>query len=84
VIDLDGEVWRHTLAAGGRTSEAFGTELTRLQKRIVRRLGIPKAESERFGPPEKTPQDRRRDVREIGWAINPILESIGENRTMRK
>ena len=40
------DVQRHTLATGKRPSEVFCTELTRLQKRIIRLLGMPKACSE--------------------------------------
>lgn len=45
-IDLSEDVQRHTLATGKRPPEVFSTELTRLQKRIIRLLGIPKAYSE--------------------------------------
>jgi transposase len=43
VIDLYEDVQRHTLKAGRRPPEVFSTELTRLQRRILRLLGIPKA-----------------------------------------
>jgi transposase len=43
VIDLYEDVQRHTLKAGKRPPELFSTELTRLQRRILRLLGIPKA-----------------------------------------
>jgi transposase len=46
VIDLYEDVQRHMLAVGTRPPEVFSTELTRLQKRIIRLLGIPKAYSE--------------------------------------
>lgn len=41
VIDLFEDVQRHCLVAGKRPPEVFSTELTRLQRRIVRLLGIP-------------------------------------------
>ncbi len=43
VIDLYEDVQRHTLKAGKRPPEVFSTELTQLQRRILRLLGIPKA-----------------------------------------
>ena len=43
VIDLYEDVQEHSLKAGKRPLEVFSTELTRLQKRILRLLGIPKA-----------------------------------------
>jgi hypothetical protein len=43
VIDLYEDVQQHSLKAGKRPLEVFSTELTRLQKRILRLLGIPKA-----------------------------------------
>ncbi len=43
VIDLYEDVQRHSLMAGKRPPEVFMTELTPLQKRILRVLGIPKA-----------------------------------------
>ena len=43
VIDLYEDVQRHILKAGRRTPELFSTELTGLQKRILRLLGIPQA-----------------------------------------
>jgi transposase len=46
VIDLYEDVQRHMLAVGTRPPEVFSTELTRLQKRIIRLLGIPKAYGE--------------------------------------
>jgi len=46
VIDLYEDVQRHMLTVGKRPPEVFSTELTRLQKRIIRLLGIPKAYSE--------------------------------------
>jgi transposase len=42
-IDLFEDVHRHSLKAGKRPPEVFSTELTRLQRRILRMLGIPKA-----------------------------------------
>jgi transposase len=42
VIDLYEDVQRHTLRSGKRPSEIFSTELTRLQRRILRLLGMPK------------------------------------------
>jgi transposase len=46
VIDLYEDVQRHMLTVGKRPPEVFSSELTRLQKRIIRLLGIPKAYSE--------------------------------------
>ena len=46
VIDLYEDVQRHTLATGKRPPEVFSTELTRLQKRIIRLSGIPRPYSE--------------------------------------
>jgi transposase len=46
VIDLYEDVQRHTLQADQRQPEVFSTELTRLQRKILRLLGIPKAYSE--------------------------------------
>lgn len=43
VIDLYEDAQRHTLKAGRRPPEVFSTELTWLQRRILRLLGIPKA-----------------------------------------
>ena len=43
VIDLFEDVQRHSLAAGKRPPEVFCTVLNRLQRRILRLLGIPKA-----------------------------------------
>jgi hypothetical protein len=43
VIDLFGDVQRHTLTGTGRSPLRFTTELTRLQRRILRLLGMPKA-----------------------------------------
>jgi transposase len=43
VIDLYEDVQRHFLKARKRPPEVFMTELTRLQRRILRLLGIPKA-----------------------------------------
>jgi len=43
VIDLFEDVQRHSLAAGKRPPEVFRTVLNRLQRRILRLLGIPKA-----------------------------------------
>jgi hypothetical protein len=43
VIDQFEDVQRHRLKAGKRPPEVFSTELTRLQTRILRLLGIPKA-----------------------------------------
>jgi len=43
VIDLFEDVQRHSLAAGKRPPEVFSTVLNRLQRRILRLLGIPKA-----------------------------------------
>jgi transposase len=43
VIDLYEDVQQHSLKTGKRPPEVFITELTRLQKRILRLLGMPKA-----------------------------------------
>ncbi len=43
VIDLFEDVQRHSLKAGKRPPEIFSTELTRLQRKILWLLGIPKA-----------------------------------------
>jgi hypothetical protein len=43
VIDLYEDVQHHCLRSGTRSPEVFSTELTRLQKRILRLLGIPQA-----------------------------------------
>jgi transposase len=43
VIDLFEDVQRHELATEGRTDIAFMTELTGLQRKILRLLGLPKA-----------------------------------------
>jgi transposase len=43
VIDLYEDVQRHSLQSGKRPPEVFTTELTRLQKRILRLLGMTKA-----------------------------------------
>jgi transposase len=43
VIDLYEDVQRHCLRSGTRPPEVFSTELTRLQRRILKLLGIPKA-----------------------------------------
>ena len=43
VIDLYEDVQRHTLTTGKRPPEIYSTELTRLQRRIVRLLRIPRA-----------------------------------------
>jgi len=42
VIDLYEDIQRHSLKAANRPPEVFITELTRLQRRILRLLGIPK------------------------------------------
>ena len=42
VIDLYEDVQRHSLRSGKRPAEVFSTELTRLQRRILRLLGMPK------------------------------------------
>jgi transposase len=46
VIDLFEDVQRHELTAGKRPAEVFTTELTRLQRRILRLLGMPNAYSD--------------------------------------
>jgi len=43
VIDLYEDVHRHSMRSGKRPAEVFSTELTRLQRRILRLLGIPRA-----------------------------------------
>jgi len=43
VIDLFEDVQRHELVSEGRTNVVFTTELTRLQRKILRLLGMPKA-----------------------------------------
>ena len=43
VIDVFEDVHRHELTEGGRLSVVFTTELTRLQQRVLRLLGMPKA-----------------------------------------
>jgi hypothetical protein len=43
VIELFEEVQRHGLSAGGRRPVVFSTELTRLQRKVLRLLGMPKA-----------------------------------------
>ena len=45
VIDLFEDVQRHELATEGRTDIVFMTELTGLQRKILRLLGLPKAYS---------------------------------------
>jgi transposase len=45
VIDLFEDVQRHELAERGHTAVVFSTELTRLQRKILRLLGMPKAYS---------------------------------------
>ena len=45
LIDLFEDVQRHELAERGRTAVVFTTELTRLQRRILRLLGMPKVYS---------------------------------------
>jgi transposase len=45
VIDLFEDVRRHELVAGKRPAVVFTTELTRLQRKILRLLGMPKAYS---------------------------------------
>ena len=43
VIDLFEDVQRHTLTSGEGPAMTFTTELTRLQRRVLRLLGIPRA-----------------------------------------
>ena len=43
VIDLFEDVQRHTLTAGKKPPVVFTTELTRLQRKILRLLGMSKA-----------------------------------------
>jgi transposase len=45
VIDLFEDIQRHELVTEGRTAVIFITELTRLQRKILRLLGMPKAYS---------------------------------------
>jgi transposase len=45
VIDLFEDIQRHELVTEGRTAVIFMTELTRLQRKILRLLGMPKAYS---------------------------------------
>ena len=45
VIDLFEDVQRHELTERGKTAVVFTTELTRLQRKILRLLGMPKAYS---------------------------------------
>ena len=45
VIDLFEDVQRHELTAEGQTTVVFSTELTRLQRRVLRLLGMPRAYS---------------------------------------
>jgi len=45
VIDLFEDVQRHELATEGRTAVVFLTDLTGLQRKILRLLGIPRAYS---------------------------------------
>jgi transposase len=45
VIDLFEDVQRHELTEGGRRATVFTTELNRLQRKILRLLGMPKAYS---------------------------------------
>jgi transposase len=46
VIDLFEDVQRHELTERGRTAAVFTTELTRLQRKILRLLGMPRAYSD--------------------------------------
>jgi len=43
VIDLFEEVQRHELRTGRGPAEVFGTDLTRLQRQILRLLWMPRA-----------------------------------------
>jgi transposase len=43
VIELFDEVQRHELSAGNRRPVVFSTELSRLQRKVLRLLGMPKA-----------------------------------------
>ncbi len=43
VVDLYENAQRHSLRSGTRAPEVFNTKLTRLQRRILKLLGIPKA-----------------------------------------
>jgi hypothetical protein len=45
VIDLFEDIQRHELAERGRTAVVFTTELTRLQRKVLRLLRMPKAYS---------------------------------------
>ena len=45
MIDLFEDVQRHELTDGRRPAVVFTTELTRLQRKILRLLGMPKAYS---------------------------------------
>jgi transposase len=45
VIDLFEDVQHHELTAEGQTAVVFATELTRLQRRVLRLLGLPRAYS---------------------------------------
>jgi hypothetical protein len=45
VIDLFEDVQRHTLVAGTRPAVVFAAALTRLQRKILRLLGMPRAYS---------------------------------------
>ena len=45
VIDLFEEVQRHELVTEDRTAVVFMTDLTRLQRKILRLLGMPKVYS---------------------------------------
>ena len=42
MIDLFEDVQRHTLTAGEEPPVTFRTELTRVQRRILRLLGMPR------------------------------------------
>jgi hypothetical protein len=42
VIDLNENVQRHTLCSAKRPPEVFSTELTRLQRNVLRLLGMPR------------------------------------------
>ena len=45
MIDLFEDVQRHELTGRGKTAVVFTTELTRLQRKILRLLRMPKAYS---------------------------------------
>ena len=45
VIDLFEDVQRHELTGRGKTVVVFTTELTRMQRKILRLLGMPRAYS---------------------------------------